>query len=467
MECIADRPAADSGSGVIGVNSWCPVANVVIYNPETKQYKFINTLHANFVDTEIIAEHVNHWHIAEAMLGSVPFRAFVDDIPGLLDEVKSQFHILDSSLPLDYSQKPDDDKSAAGRQWHKTHRARIAMSKTLGIPFLRQPQWPMVTTKLFDILHFGLCKSVHYLLLIAEHIRHLPAEHHGVFIALFMDSSLKTVFGKQWQHLLLGQTSELHVTGPIYRDVYLKMPELFALWEPLIADMRQLKMFGHLFVNCQRFMQVMSILSQHEFVGGEADPQLQRLQKLQQLLFISDWRILRDLKPYDWIAYLAILPAQLCKVHDSFWNHGLSEASTSKGENLNHYMKNNDQHNNGDWDQLVRSGNESDLQKMDWILNDRCDLQRLLRGISKNRKEIWSPSMASEFDAVKEGFKRQTNAVVHLFQTHDWRRNPAIPHALLPYINGTFNVRRRRQDSNSTHSSSRRQRRRTGSSSTH
>ena len=221
MERTADRPAADAASGVVGVVSWCPMSNVVIYDPKTKEWKFINVLHPNYSIDELMSDHVHEWQIHDALNGEDAFRAFIGDIPGLMDILKSEYQRLDDKFPVDYHNKPQDVHSLAGKQWMKQHRSRLKFSKQLGIPFLRDPDWAMVKTKIFDILHFGLCKSVHILVLIAENIRLLGISDYGVFIELYGGhSQLWSVFGKQWRDLLQDKTDTLHLTGPIYRAVY-------------------------------------------------------------------------------------------------------------------------------------------------------------------------------------------------------------------------------------------------------
>eukprot|EP01084_Bolivina_argentea_P180007 310999_1 len=271
------------------------------------------------------------------------------------------------------------------------------------------------------------------------------------------------VNGKNWSKLLTEETNEIHWTGPIWRSAYKKLPKVFELWEKSIVDYKQIPMFCHLFLNVQRFMELMSIYSQHCFEGGIEDERIKRLKFLHPQSFISDLKMLPKMVPYLWIGYLGMFPSMLEKIKGNSHKHGLIEASTTKGESLHRYLKEAYTHANHDWDDIVKIANISDLRKMDLLTNEKFDVDKFVKCLQKNKDEIWTDEIESSFTQIEANFKEDTKLILEELRNHDWVKDPNIPPLTTAYKYGrkhNQNIRNKKRQLNANHNGNANKRRR-------
>ena len=149
------------------------------------------------------------------------------------------------------------------------------------------------------------------------------------------------------------------------------------------------------------------------------------------------------LTPYDHIGYLAITPMMIQKVSDDVWNHGLAEGSATKQENCNDYMKSGDAHNNGDWDQLTRSANESDLEYFESLLSDRLDMEVLRKRLEKECLKWWDGDVSKRLQELEKRFDKQTQAAINIMRKHDFAKETRFPAALRPFARGAVQLSHR------------------------
>eukprot|EP01084_Bolivina_argentea_P232080 391222_1 len=112
-------------------------------------------------------------------------------------------------------------------------------------------------SRLYDVLHFGIVKSGRMMGHVKNEIMclELTTTDKEPFINVFVESNVKVSFGRKWKANLLNEKSNnsFHWTGPIWRKSFLLMPQLFAVWEPLLTIKTQSVVGMHFWVNIQRF----------------------------------------------------------------------------------------------------------------------------------------------------------------------------------------------------------------------
>ena len=441
FEPIGDLPALDGLKGALGFNSWCSISNIVLFDPVSGSHEFIDTLRATAKPKALKVDHVYSSQVAEALNGQKQFRVHIADVPGLVDTLKAQTRRLQQEHPVDYDNIPPDGSAARKRHDSAHRRRKMCAEKTLRMPFVRVPLWPLISSKNYDVLHFILVKSQHCLVSIADEIQLFRSDESiDLLVNVYLHSKLSASVGEQWQKLLYKKIDALHWTGPIARSAFHMIDELFGKWESQIADPRKVPMFAHHFTHPCRYMKIFSILSQHHFAQGSTVPKLIELLSLHKSAYFQDLAMLKKLKPYDHIGCLAITPMMIQKVEDDVWNHGLAEGSATKQENCNHYMKCGDAHNNGDWDQLTRSANESDLDYFEGLLSERVQLEALKKRLEKDYVKWWDADVSQRLEDLVKTFDQQTRAAIAIIRKHDFAKDTRFPAALTPFAKGTVQM---------------------------
>eukprot|EP01084_Bolivina_argentea_P306132 528945_1 len=91
---------------------------------------------------------------------------------------------------------------------------------------------------------------------------------------------------------------------------------------------------------------------------------------------------------------------------------GVIYYDNANGENLNHYSKKDYEHANGDWDETTGICNKSGAQKMDLLLRDDFDVDKMIKEALKRPIRIWSDEIETEFKRVENGFDNDTKLIL-------------------------------------------------------